>query len=164
MIRHPGERIIVPGRRMPHQIILLFFATLVGVTFVFRQAPAPNSLERYLDARVLWAWYLMLLLGGAIGMVGSFLKRRPYQGLLAERASMILLTTAMVMYAVAIMFSAHAAGLTAGAYVLAWGASCAWRVIDIQRDLRALRVPPPRPGEPAIGPDGELDVAGGGGP
>lgn len=148
MFRHPGERIVVPGRRMPHQIVLLVFSTLVGFTFVIRQAPAPNSLERYLDIRILWAWYLMLFVGGVIGLVGSFAKRRPYQGLLAERASQILLATAMVMYAVAIMSSAGLAGVTAAVYILGWAASCVWRLWDIQKDLAVLRVPPPEPGEP----------------
>lgn len=148
MFRHPGERIVVPGRRMPHQVVILFFSALVGFVFVLRQAPAPNSLERYLDIRILWVWYLMLFVGGIVGLVGSFMKRRPYQGLLAERASMILMSTAMLIYAVAILASAGAAGITAAAYILGWAMSCLWRLWDIQKDLRVLRVPPPRPGEP----------------
>lgn len=147
MFRHPGERIVVPGRRMPHQIVILFFSTLIGVVFVFTHAPSPNSLERNLDFRVLWAWKLMLLFGGVVGLVGSFMKKRPYQGLLAERASMILMSTAMLMYAVGIVASSGVSALTAATYILGWAASCLWRLWDIQKDLRVLRIPPPEPGE-----------------
>lgn len=148
MFRTPGERVVVPGRRMPHQIVVLASCVLTGLIFLVIRAPAPNSLERLLDVRVLWAWKLMLLIGGAVGLVGSFMRKRPYQGLLAERASMILMTTAMLMYAVAIIAVAGAAGTASAAFILGWAASCVWRMWDIHKDLKILRVPPPKPGEP----------------
>jgi hypothetical protein len=144
----PNRRVIVPGRQRPHQIIILVFATLAGLTYAFRQAPEPRSLEESLDPRVLGIWYTLLLFGGIAGLVGSIYRRNPYRGLLLEWASMVMLTSALTLYAAAIFVSVGTAGLGAGGSLLAWGASCAWRWWQIRGDLRALRHPPTadRPG------------------
>jgi hypothetical protein len=138
----PDRRVIVPGRQRPHQIIVLSFATLAGLTYAFRQAPEPKSLDESLAPVVLGIWYTLLLVGGAVGLYGSFLRSNPYRGLLLEWASMVMLTSALTLYAVAIFVSAGSAGLGAGGSVLAWGASCGWRWWQIRGDLRALRRPP----------------------
>lgn len=144
----PNRRVIVPGRQRPHQIIILIFATLAGLTYAFRQAPEPKSLDESLSPVVLGIWYTLLLIGGIAGLYGSFLRSNPYRGLLLEWASMVMLTSALTLYAGAIFVSAGAAGVGAGGSVLAWGASCAWRWAQIRGDLRALRHPPKvdRPG------------------
>jgi hypothetical protein len=136
------RRLIVPGRQRPHQVIILAFATLSGVAFAFRQAPEPSSLDRYLSHWTLGIWYTLLLFGGVIGLAGSFWRRNPYKGLLMEWASMVMLTSALTLYAVAIFVAAGVAGLGAGGSVLAWAASCAWRWGQIRNDLKALRRPP----------------------
>lgn len=138
----PVRRLIVPGRQRPHQVILLIFATLAGLGYAFRQAPEPHSLDVYLSRWTLGIWYTLLLVGGIVGLVGSFWRRSPYRGLLMEWASMVMMTFALTMYAVAIFTSAGLAGLGAGGSVLAWAASCAWRWGQIRGDLRSLRHPP----------------------
>jgi hypothetical protein len=141
------RRLIVPGRQRPHQIIILIFASLAGLAWAFRQAPEPKSLDERLSPWVLGIWYTLLLFGGIVGLIGSFYRRNPYRGLLMEWASMVMLTSALVLYAAGIFVSSGSAGFGAGGSVLAWAASCAWRWGQIRLDLRALRNPsPPRGG------------------
>lgn len=135
----PARRIIVPGRQRPHQVIILVFATIAGLTYALRQAPEPRSLDSYVSPWVLGIWYTLLLVGGIVGLVGSFYRRNPYRGLLMEWASMIMLTSALALYATAIFVSVGATGLGSGGAILAWGVSCAWRWGQIRLDLRALR-------------------------
>lgn len=138
----PNRYLIIPGRRQPFQVVLLAFATLAGLTYAFRQAPEPASLDRYVSSVVLGIWYTLLLVGGIVGLAGSFDRHDPVRGLLLERASMVMLATAFTMYAVAAFASAGAAALGGGGSLLAWAAACAWRGVQVHRDLRILRKGP----------------------
>jgi hypothetical protein len=144
----PVRRLIVPGRQRPHQVIILAFCCVGGLVYAFRQAPEPKSLDSQVSPWVLGIWYTLLLVGGVVGLAGSFWRKDPYRGLLMEWASMVMLTSALTLYATAVFVSAGAAGLGAGGSVLAWAASCAWRWGQIRGDLKALRQPPAAPVEP----------------
>lgn len=137
----PTRRVITPGRQRPHQVIILVFAAFAGLTYALRQAPEPRSLDIYLSKWTLGVWYTLLLVGGTVGLVGSFWRRNPYRGLLMESASMVMLTSALTLYAVAIFIAAGSTGIGTGGSLLAWATSCSWRWWQIRGDLRALRNP-----------------------
>jgi uncharacterized membrane protein len=138
----PVRRLIIPGRQRPHQVIVLIFATFTGLSIALRQAPEPKSLDSLISPWVLGIWYTLLLIGGVVGLLGSYWRRDPYRGLSMEWASMVMLTFALTLYAIAIFVSAGVAGLSAGGAVLAWAASCAWRWGQIRLDLKTLRQAP----------------------
>lgn len=132
-------RLIIPGRKMPAQVAILCFATFAGLAYVFRRAPAPRTLDSQVDARILVVWYVMLLAGGLIGLLGTFWHRDVYRGLRLEQAGTILVTTAVLIYAVALFIGAGWMAAGSGGGLLAWAVFCGWRVGQLTRDLAVLK-------------------------
>lgn len=130
---------IVTGAHRPHQVVLLVFATIAGAAYAFRQAPEPKSFDNLISPMLLGVWYTLLLAGGVVGLVGSFWKRNVYRGLLLERASMVMLVSALTLYATAAFVVAGSGALGAGGSLAAWAVSCVWRGVQITRDLYVLR-------------------------
>lgn len=127
------------GRRQPHQILLCVWCVIAGVLFVAGVAPTPGSIAALLPTWVLWIWYLLLTVGGSIGVVGSFWPRRNlYTGLQLERASMIFLATGTCMYMMAMIGAAGARATGAAGFLAAWGAACVWRALQINGDIQTL--------------------------
>lgn len=138
---------IVTGAHRPHQVVLLVFSVVAGLVYAFRRAPEPKSFDQLISPVVLGVWYTLLLMGGLTGLVGSFWRRNVYRGLMLEQASMVMLCSALALYASAAFLAAGWAATGAGGSLAAWCASCGWRWFQIARDLRLLRqfrVPPQR--------------------
>lgn len=127
---------ISPIRRQPHQILLCSWCVLAGVVFLAGVAPAPTSVAALLPAWVLWVWYLLLTVGGSVGLIGSWWPRRQlYRGLQLERASMIFLASGTVMYMIAMIGTAGARATGAAGFLAAWGGACVWRALQIHADI-----------------------------
>lgn len=109
-----------------------------GAAFTLHAAPPPGSLERLVPLGVLWIWYGLLLVGGAVGLAGAWWPRL-LTGLLLERASMFMLSAGCCMYVVALVGSAGVAATAAAGFIASMGAACAVRLWQIWRDVRLVR-------------------------
>lgn len=134
-----GPRIVViSGRRHPHEVCLLAFATLIGVAYL-AGAPRGSSLA---DLRpwVVTVWAVMLVLGGVPGLISHLpaLRARHFlRALSAEQAAMLIHSGAAVFYLSALITLGPRA-LTAGGLVAAWGASNLWRAVQLSREIREV--------------------------
>lgn len=127
------------GRRQPHQILLCAWCVIAGIAFIAGVAPTPGSVAALLPTWVLWVWYLLLIVGGSIGIVGAFWpRRRIYTGLQLERAAMIFLAAGTCMYMMAMIAAAGARAIGAAGFMCAWAGACVWRALQTHADLRAL--------------------------
>lgn len=127
------------GRRQPHQILLCTWCVVAGLLFLGGVAPAPGSVSSLLPTWVLWVWYLLLTVGGTIGIVGAWWPRtRLYTGLQLERASMLFLASGTGMYMIAMIGTAGTRATGAAGFLAAWGFACLWRAWQIHDDLMTV--------------------------
>lgn len=129
--------IVVTGRHRPHEVVFLAFSALAGAAFVAGVKP-PSSLEVLVPVWILWTWFLLLLASGVIGLV-SFTRRDPYQALVLERAAMVGHIAAPAVYGLALLATGAATALFAGAFFAAWAGASAWRLVQVNQGIRALR-------------------------
>lgn len=129
--------IVVTGRHRPHEVMFLGISALAGAAFVGGAKP-PGTLERLVDPWVLWAWYLLLLGSGVIGLVSIALPRS-YWALVLELAAMQGQAAAPLLYGLALLSTGVPAAWFAVAFCFAWTLASAWRGWQVGQGLRALR-------------------------
>jgi hypothetical protein len=122
--------VLVPLERNPLELYLLALCVLSGVAGLAGfGARTPSQLPPWADA----GWYLLLVVGGGLGVVG-ICWRDAVEGLLVERAAMWPVAAGAGMYAAAIA----ATGQWLSAVALAgFGAAATARAWAITRMLRA---------------------------
>lgn len=123
--------------RSPHKLYLLI-ACVIGGTLGLVFPPSHGlSISDAFPGKTQLVWYAGLLIGGVLGLVGSYL--RSITGILLEQAGMYLLAGLAISFAFAAF--AHT-GLPAipGALILGgFGCANAVRAYHIHLDLRVLR-------------------------
>ena len=129
--------VVVTGRHRPHEVTILLFSAFVGLAFIVG-AKAPGSVEEVLPVWLRWAWYLLLLTSGLVGLAG-LLMRDVYTTLTFERAAMWGQSAAFAIYALAIFTLAGWRGLAAGGLCTAFASASAWRLRQVSRDVATLR-------------------------
>lgn len=129
--------IVISGKGRPHEVMLLVVSVLLGIAFLLGIKP-PNSIESLMPTWMRTAWFLFLLIGGSIGLVGIWWRNK-YTGLVLERFSMILLSAAAGMYAVAVISYGKTAAIAVGAILIAWSIACGVRATQITSDLKSMR-------------------------
>lgn len=129
--------IVVTGRHRPHEVMFLSLSALAGLAFVCGVKP-PGTLERLVDAWVLWAWYWLLLGSGVIGLVSIALPGG-YRALVLELAAMQGQTAAPLLYGVALASTGASAAWFAVAFCLAWAGASGWRAGQVRQSMRVLR-------------------------
>jgi hypothetical protein len=125
------------GRRHPFEVAMLVAAVAVGASRVLSE-PTSGSLERALSPFLISAWYLLLTLGSVIALTGIYW-REPGGGLLIERAGLTMLTSAGLVYGVAITATAGWRGLAAAMFVFGFSVASLIRALDIGRILSRIR-------------------------
>lgn len=129
--------VVVTGRHRPHEVVFLAYSALLGLAFVVGAKP-PGTVEQLLPDWVLWVWYVLLLISGAVGIV-SMPVRDPYVGLTLERAAMWGQSAAFSMYSVAIFAVGGQSGVFAGGLCLSLAGASVWRMRQIRRELTLVR-------------------------
>lgn len=133
-----SHRVIVPGRQMWFQALILFFCAITGVGFFLGWVPNPEALTK-VPPWVPPIWYGLVTFGGVVGLAGSYWRWNPYRGLLMERAAMVMLGFGFVLYGVAQMGHEGAAGIVPGLLTLVWVVPCVARGVQTTGDMKTLK-------------------------
>ncbi len=130
--------VVVVGRDRPHEVALNVWAAILGALYTFG-APRPGSLAGLVTGPAFYVFAVGLGLGGLIALVGSHWTRDVERSLEIERAGLVILTGALLVYAVAVISVFGWQALIAGGLVAAWVHANVRRSISITRDLRQIR-------------------------
>lgn len=131
------QPVVVTGRHRPHEVTFLVYSMLLGLAFVVG-ARAPGSIEAVLPAWLRWAWYVLLLVSGAVGVAGVLL-RDVYNALILERTAMWGQAAAWGVYALAIFALGGWRGLAAGGLCLSLAVASVWRLRQVIREIGLVR-------------------------
>lgn len=125
------------GRNPFEQLMLLWSALSVLSVLV---PPNPNSVLADLDRWVVVGCYILLCIGGLVGLVGVWL-RKLILSLLVERAAMIIVGPSALFFSAAILAQVphNARALSSGLIILFFSLSAFWRGYRIQSYLRKYR-------------------------
>lgn len=116
---------------------MLAFSVAAGVAFVAGARP-PGSLERSLPDVILTAWYVTLLVSGAVGLAGCYWRWDVVTGLLLERSAMLTAAAAGLVYVTALFTVGGWQATGAGFYVTAYLVASLVRARHITVDLRSI--------------------------
>jgi sugar phosphate permease len=124
--------------RHPDEFLLLLLCLSAGLTIVFGDVPAPDSIEASLPRWAAVGWGIGILLGPLVTLVGIFWPgRRASDGLITEQVGQGITGTVAAYYAVVLLTYAWPAAVFSAFIVLAFGAARVWRFFQIQKILRA---------------------------
>lgn len=129
--------VVVSGRHRPHEVMFLAYSALLGLVFV-AGAKAPGSMEQLMPGWFRWTWYLLLFASGVVGVV-SFAVRDLYVALTLERTAMFGQVVAFAVYALGIFVLGGWRGLAAGGLCVSLAAASAWRLWQVNREIRAVQ-------------------------
>ena len=134
----PPPLLVVPGRFRYHEVTLNLWAAVMGVMYVIG-APPPTSLAAALPGGWRIAWAAGLAVGGALALVGSYWLSDVERGLELERAGLVTLIGALLVYVFAVVAAVGWPGLMAGGITSAWVWANGMRAVQITRDLLHIR-------------------------
>jgi hypothetical protein len=135
----PLPIVVVVGRDRPHEVALNVWAVILGTLLTFG-APRPGSMAALVSGGAFYVFSTGLALGGLIALVGSHWGRGDAErGLEIERAGLVVLTGALLVYAAAVTATFGGQALVAGGLTAAWVWANVRRAIMITRDLRHAR-------------------------
>lgn len=126
------------GRRHPFEVAMLAAATVVGFSRILAPHPTSGSLEKALPPHLVTGWYLLLMIGSVVGLLGVSWKT-PVAGLLIERSGMIFLSSAGLIYTIALISSGGWRAVAAASFVAGFATASAVRAWDIGRVLVRIR-------------------------
>jgi hypothetical protein len=124
--------------RNPFEQFMLLWSVLTILSIL--SAPTPGSVLADLPSWVVIGCYILLCIGGSVGLVGVWL-RNLILSLLVERASMIVVGPTSLFFAGAIFtqLSYNPRALSAAMIVAAFSLASFWRLYRIQSYLQAYR-------------------------
>lgn len=127
--------------RNPFQTWVVAAATITGIVALLPVTRSSGVVERYLPAWAVLPWYLGLVVGGALALLGTILPARnvPRYGRLLgiEQVGLTVLGALLLSYGAAIQVVVP--GVLSGLTTLALGVACAVRWRQAARERRALQ-------------------------
>lgn len=127
---------VFTGRRRPHEVMIIVWSAAAGILH-FAADPPPNSIDLLYPAWMSATWYVLIGLGGLVGLAGLAV-RGVLPALSLERASMCAIGAGAGIYALAVLYVGGWRALVAGGLIACWSAACAWRAVQITVDLRRV--------------------------
>lgn len=132
------QPLIVRSGRSPFQVYLMVAAVAIGVVGLAGRRPS-KAVEELLPHYSLVAWYIILIVGGTICVVGSYNGSRQTKdqlllGFAMERIGLWPLGIATSLYVVGVTAVAGWGGFAAGAFPAAFCFACFWRLRQIAID------------------------------
>jgi hypothetical protein len=121
----------------PFEVMALLWSTESAI-LAGTGAPVPPAIAAALPVWGVVGWYGLLGAGGAAGLAAVFMRHWAY-ALLVEEGAMFAVGAAMLIYAVCAFEVAGWGALAAVTFLAAWGAACAWRIVQIELELREIR-------------------------
>jgi hypothetical protein len=139
LLKRVKDMVVVEGTegRNPFEVFVLLWAILVGASLVFG-SPAPGSLQELLPQWMVTGWSTLLCIGGLVGLVGVWLRNLTLS-LLVERAAMLTISPAALLYSVALFSLGGARAAASGGAVLVFALSSFVRILRISTQLKRLR-------------------------
>lgn len=132
-----GELIAYAPSRHPFQIWTLALLALSGIARLL-SPEGDSAIDQVLDGPFRIAWAVLLLGGGALGLVAAFWPDRAL-GLLLERISLIAIAAATAVYGTLVLVTFGILALPAGGLSLGVAAASAVRIRQIGPQLERLR-------------------------
>lgn len=130
--------VVVVGRDRPHEVAFNVWAVILGGLFTFG-APRPGSMAALVTGPAFYVFSAGLGLGGLVALLGSHWTRDVERALEIERAGLIILTGALLVYVAAVVSVFGWQALIAGGLCGAWVHANVRRSVSITRDLREIR-------------------------
>lgn len=130
--------VVVVGRERPHEVALNIWATILG-TALTAGAPRPGSMLQYVSDPAFYLFSIGLMLGGLVALTGSHWRGDVERALDLERAGLLILTGALLVYLVAVVAAFQWQALLTGGLIAAWTHANIRRSLMIGRDLRNVR-------------------------
>jgi hypothetical protein len=116
--------------RHPFQTFLMVLGLASGVSLLAAETNSA-SLEAQLPSALVTGWYLALILGSAMTLLGAYWPRSYDTALTMERAGLDISGFAAVVYAGVVVVNVGLAALYPVSIIVAFGAACIVRARDI---------------------------------
>lgn len=130
--------LVVVGKDRPHEVAFNVWAVVLGSMYT-AGVPRPGSLAGLVTGPAFYVFSVGLGLGGLVALIGSHWTRDVERALEIERAGLIILAGALLVYAAAVLVAFRWQALIAGGLVAAWVWANIRRSVIITRDLRHIR-------------------------
>lgn len=122
--------------RQPHELLVLLATVILGTVGTFLPEKISTAIAETFARPISSVYWAGLALFAGIALFGII--RRRVDGLLIERAALVVLTALYGAYVVAVISSSGLAGFAACALPLAFAIANVCRVFQIRRDLQLL--------------------------
>jgi hypothetical protein len=120
--------------RGPFEQFFLGLGLVAGLPLLFG-APPPRSVAQLLSPTLVHVWAAFLVFGCITALVGVWWVRR----LDVEQLGLVSVGVGSLIYGIGLITSGLPGSGVAVGYVLAYGAACFWRALQIQRAERLAR-------------------------
>lgn len=123
--------------RAVFEVYLLVACVLIGVFGLITPHARARSVVAAFPAWAQTAWYVGIALGGALAIYG--ISRGEIEGVLKERAALIVMSGLSASYAVASVAYAGWPALSGAFLLISFAVACAVRTGQLSADLAAVR-------------------------
>lgn len=123
--------------RHPFETYLLALAFVSGVPLLFGEVTS-QSIERALPSPLVAAWGAILMLGSAIALVGMYWRGALLTGFVMERAGLVGVGGAALIYSASLVVEAGIGGTYAACITVGFGVACFAQARRISRRLARL--------------------------
>lgn len=123
--------------RHPFELFTLILCVAVGVPALVADA-RPGSINEALPHWAVDVWGAGLAGGAIVALVGIGWSNR-VTGLILEQVGLVAVGCATLVYAAGALVTVGVTALVPAGIVAAFGLSCLWRWLQIQRDLNRVR-------------------------
>jgi O-antigen/teichoic acid export membrane protein len=140
----PMRPVVINSGRNEFEVASMAVFVIIGLVYLTRSAPTPNSVDELLSPWFVALWKLMLAWGAAVSLVGIVMPQdsivRIIRAQTVERTGMLLIAAAALAYAVALSALGLGAGAAAIGYAGAYGLAGVVRAVRITYDLGRVRM------------------------
>lgn len=133
---------LISRRRDPPELMLLVLCLLSGVSFLVGVAPPPRSVESVMPTWLVFGWYTLLVVAGAIGATGNLWPGRVTTALRLRLAGQMFAAGPAAAYAIAAFSFVGIHALASGGLIVVWACMCAWQALILYADVRRLESVP----------------------
>lgn len=125
----------ITSGRHPFEVVALAAVLAIGVTIAIGQNQ-PVSVRHVMPGWVQLSWQALLILAGALGLLGVWWPGQLDTSLAIESAAMVALGSVTTMYALTVFGYGGLNGIASGVLVSGYAMSAWWRLVQISRERK----------------------------